>query len=178
MNQALAVSAVTGTEDLRLTRSLQRLYGLAQLMDDQFELPLIRYRIGLDPLIGLIPGAGDWVTWIVSSYIFLEAMYIGAPASLLLRMGLNVAADLAVGYIPGVGDVADAAFKANKRNVQLLLRHFGAREVVRGQVELVPGPPPRRGGLPRFAVGFGLIALFLVVAAVPAAVVIWYLQKP
>lgn len=108
-----------------IARALKRLDRIAHLMDDQFELPLIKKRIGLDPIIGLIPGGGDWVVWFVSVMIFLQAHRLGVPNSLLLKMAANIAIDLLGGYVPGVGDVFDAAFKANKRNVELIHAHFG-----------------------------------------------------
>ena len=110
----------------QLERALTRLDRIAHLMDDQFELPLIKRRVGLDPIIGLIPGGGDWVVWFVSVFIFLQAFKLGVPNRLLLQMALHIAIDLLGGYVPGVGDLFDAAYKANKRNVQLVRAHFGA----------------------------------------------------
>ncbi|MEM1349869.1 MAG: DUF4112 domain-containing protein [Myxococcota bacterium] len=109
-----------------IARAIARLDRVALLMDDQFELPIVKRRIGLDPVIGLIPGGGDWVVWFVSVYIFWEAMRLGAPAKLLLRMAANIGVDLLGGYVPVVGDLFDAAFKANRRNVELVRELFGA----------------------------------------------------
>ncbi len=112
-------------ERQRVNAALRRLDRIAKLMDDQFELPLVKRRIGLDPIIGLIPGGGDWAVWFVSVYIFWEALRLGATKPLLIKMGVNIAVDLLGGYVPGVGDVFDAMFKANLRNVALIRAHFG-----------------------------------------------------
>ncbi len=116
------------TERERLERSLKRLDGLARLMDDQFEIPIIKTRIGLDPIIGMIPGGGDWVVWFVGIYIFWEAVRLGAPMHLLARMAANIGIDLLGGYAPVVGDIFDVMYRSNKRNVELLRGHYGARK--------------------------------------------------
>ena len=92
---------------------------LAWLLDSAIPLPG-GYRIGLDGLIGLVPGLGDVVAALLSSYIVVEAARLRVPASVLMRMGLNVALELIVGAVPVAGDLFDFAFKANERNVRLL----------------------------------------------------------
>lgn len=169
-------SALAVADRGRLETRLGRLNRLARLMDEQFELPLIRYKIGLDPLIGLIPGGGDWATWVVSVYIFWQAVVLGAPRGLLLRMTGNLIVDLVTGYVPGVGDVVDAAFKANRRNVDLLNAHFGANE--RGELPvgeaseaLVEARQKHRLG--RYLLG-GVIVLVLLALAAAPWVALWY----
>jgi hypothetical protein len=103
-----------------------RLRALSRLMDSAFEIPGTGFRIGLDAIIGLVPGAGDMVGSIVSGYILLEAMRLGAPTSLLFRMFFNVVVDSLVGAVPGAGDVFDAFWKTNNRNMALLESHFSA----------------------------------------------------
>ena len=98
----------------------QRLRVLARLMDAQFELPGTRFRFGLDALIGLVPGLGDAVTTAISAYIIAEARRLGVSRWVLARMIANVALDALVGAIPLAGDLFDAAFKANLRNLRLL----------------------------------------------------------
>jgi hypothetical protein len=105
---------------------LHRLRRLAWLLDSAFVLPGTRFRFGIDALIGLIPGLGDALGVIVSSYIIREAARAGAPPSVLARMALNVAIEGVAGLVPIAGDVFDAAWKANQRNVALLEAH--ARE--------------------------------------------------
>ena len=89
-------------------------------MDDLFRVPGLGWRFGLDPLIGLIPGFGDTATSLVSFYILVNAVRYGVPKITLLRMGLNVAIDYAVGSVPLVGDFLDARWKSNRRNLDLL----------------------------------------------------------
>ncbi len=106
-----------------------RLKRLAWLLDSAIPLPG-GYRIGLDGLIGLVPGLGDVVAALLSSYIVVEAARLRVPASVLLRMGLNVALELIIGAVPVAGDLFDFAFKANERNVRLLEASLGPPEQV------------------------------------------------
>jgi hypothetical protein len=99
---------------------LDRLGRLAWLLDSAFLLPGTRFRFGLDALLGLIPGLGDALGVLVSSYIIREAAHAGAPTSVLMRMALNVAVEGVFGLVPVAGDIFDAAWKANQRNVALL----------------------------------------------------------
>ena len=109
-------------EDIDAIR--RRLARLAWLLDNAIEIPGTRFRIGLDPIMGLIPGLGDLLGVLASSYIVREAARLGAPASVLTRMAFNVAVDGVIGLVPFVGDVFDAAWKANQRNYQLLEQHI------------------------------------------------------
>jgi len=101
-------------------RRMGRLLALAQLMDNAFEIPGLRVRIGLDPLIGLIPAAGDAISAAVSLYIVWEASRLGATRKQVAMMLVNVALDAVIGSVPGLGDVFDVAFKANVRNLAML----------------------------------------------------------
>ena len=82
--------------------------------------PGLNFRIGVDALLGLIPGIGDAIGVLVSSYILREAAQLGAPKTVLFRMAFNVVVEGVIGMIPLAGDVFDAAWKANQRNVRLL----------------------------------------------------------
>jgi hypothetical protein len=95
---------------------------LTDWMDTKFELPGLRWRFGMDALLGLVPGLGDAVTFFVSCYMLSAAARYGVPRIVIVRMGLNVAIDLVVGSIPILGDFLDIAWKANTRNLQLLRR--------------------------------------------------------
>lgn len=97
-----------------------RLVALAQLMDNRWEIPGTGIRVGLDALIGLIPGAGDAITTGIQGYIIYESWKLGATRQQMTRMFGNVAIDFAVGLIPGIGDLADVAFKANVRNLRIM----------------------------------------------------------
>lgn len=100
--------------------SLLRLEQFAYLMDAAFVIPGINRRVGLDAVIGLVPGLGDIAGVCLSSYVVYEARRLGAPRWLIARMAMNVAFDGALGIVPLAGDLFDAAFKANLRNVRLL----------------------------------------------------------
>ena len=97
--------------------SLER---LSWLMDDLFRIPVIGWRIGLDALVGLIPGFGDTATSLVSFYILAAAVRYRVPKITLLRMGMNIGIDYLVGSLPVVGDLADAWWKSNHMNIELL----------------------------------------------------------
>ena len=103
---------------------LERLRRLGYLLDNSIPIPGTGYRIGLESVIGLVPGLGDLVGGGFSAWIILQAARLGAPPSLLARMGWNLLVDLGVGAIPLLGDLFDAGFKANMRNLALLDRHL------------------------------------------------------
>ena len=106
--------------------AVRRIEVLANLLDSAFAIPGTRYRIGLDSIIGIVPGIGDAVTTLLSSYIIWEARQLGVPKRLIARMIGNVAIDSAIGLIPFAGDAFDVVFKANRRNIKIL-RDYLAR---------------------------------------------------
>ncbi|HYG70543.1 MAG TPA: DUF4112 domain-containing protein [Anaeromyxobacteraceae bacterium] len=93
---------------------------VAALLDDAVEIPGTGWRVGLDPVIGLVPGVGDLVTAIASTWMLVTAWRLGAPASVLTRIVLNLGVDAVIGAIPFAGDVFDFGWKANRRNLRLL----------------------------------------------------------
>jgi hypothetical protein len=99
---------------------------LAVVMDEFLRLPGTRFRFGLDPLIGLIPGLGDTASAIVSALTLIYAARCGLPKILLARMSLNILINEVIGIIPGIGDAFSFWFKSNSRNYELLQRHRGA----------------------------------------------------
>ena len=104
----------------RKTAERRRLERLAWLLDSSIPIPGTRFSIGLDALIGLAPFLGDLVGVLLSTYIVGEAARLGASRSVLARMVFNVAVEGLAGLVPLAGDVFDAAWKANQRNVRLL----------------------------------------------------------
>ena len=99
------------------------LRSLAWWMDSAVGIPGTRFRIGMDAVIGLIPGIGDVTGLVVGSMVLAEAVHRGAPPSVLVRMLWNLGRDAVVGTIPVVGDIHDVVFRANQRNMALLEEH-------------------------------------------------------
>ena len=99
---------------------LGRARALARLLDRSFRIPGTSIRFGLDPILGLLPVGGDVAAAVGSGYILYVAWRTGAPAPMLRRMLVNVAVDTLVGSVPVVGDLFDAGWKANSRNVGML----------------------------------------------------------
>jgi hypothetical protein len=93
---------------------------LARLMDDQFAIPVLEWRFGLNAIIDLIPGIGDIGTTLVALYILISAVRYRVPKITLLRMGLNIAIYFVVGMIPWLGDLFAIWWKPNIRNLKLL----------------------------------------------------------
>lgn len=108
-------------EYLRLFAYLDR---TATLLDGTFRVPLTRVRFGWDPIVGLLPVLGDLVTAAVSLHLIGCARKLGADRRLSQRMLLNAAVDAVVGAIPIVGTVFDVLFRANERNLKLLVDHI------------------------------------------------------
>lgn len=105
---------------------MARLRHLATLLDGAIGIPGTKFRFGLDPLLGLIPGVGDLVGGVLSLFIVLSAARLGVSGSVIGRMMLNIVMDTAVGTVPVLGDIFDAGWKSNLRNVDLIEQHFDA----------------------------------------------------
>lgn len=114
--------------------SLARIEALANLMDSAVVVPGTRLRVGLDSVIGLLPGIGDVLSAVVSSYIVWEARQLGLPRWKLARMIGNVALDTTVGAIPVIGDVLDVFYKSNRRNLRIVQEHL-RREAERDVID-------------------------------------------
>ena len=175
---------LTSQQQQSLQRAVKRLDALAHLMDDRFEIPIIRVRIGLDPIIGMIPGGGDWVVWLVGIYIFWEAVKLGAPMHVLMRMATNIGVDLLGGYAPVAGDIFDVFYRSNKRNVELLRGYLGAKPELDAPL---PSVLPTRvenalvkGGKNKVVrYGFAALAsvLLLLLASGPTLLIYWLIQS-
>jgi hypothetical protein len=131
----------------------------AVLLDSAFQLPGTQLRFGLDPLVGLIPGAGDLVTGFFSVMILLHSVRLRIPKLVIARMLLNTGIDMIVGAVPLLGDLFDAGFKANLRNLLLLERHA------------VPGVRPVTSDY----VFVGICLVLLLALAVTPFLVLWWL---
>ena len=107
------------------------LRALARLLDSAVAIPGTNIRVGLDSLIGLVPGLGDIAGAAMSGYIVLAAARLGAPTPVLIRMVANIAVDGVVGSVPLLGDLFDVGWRANLRNTDLLERHLAAPAATR-----------------------------------------------
>lgn len=137
--------------------ALARARRLARLTDSAIRVPGTPIRVGLDALIGLVPGAGDVLGALIALYLPWTALRLGAPRALIGRMLANVALDLVAGAVPILGDIADVALRANTRNLELLEQWAAPR----------PADPPSPPRLPALA----LVALLATLAAVVALAV-------
>jgi hypothetical protein len=104
--------------------ALRRLDTLSHLLDNSIPVPGTQARFGLDAVIGLIPGFGDAAGAVVSAYVVVQAARMGASVPTLARMLLNVGVEAVAGAVPVLGDLFDAAWKANARNVGLLRKEM------------------------------------------------------
>ena len=102
--------------------TLSRLASIATVMDDLVEIPVLRRRVGLDGVIGLIPGVGDVIGLVISTYFVLTAARLRVPPPVLGRMVVNILIETLVGIVPVVGDLFDFGWKANRKNLALLER--------------------------------------------------------
>ena len=109
--------------DVLLPKEVEVAKQLVTIMDDAINIPIVNKRIGLDPIIGLVPWVGDMFTAFISLLIVVSLVRNGAPVKLVLQMLVNIAIDLFIGGIPVVGDVWDFFFRSNRRNLKLLIDH-------------------------------------------------------
>jgi hypothetical protein len=98
---------------------------LADLLDQRFTIPGTSIRIGLDPIVSLIPGVGDLLANLTGSLIIVIAAQLGVPKIVLARMGINVAINTLLGAVPIFGDVISIWYRSNIKNVELLERYVG-----------------------------------------------------
>jgi hypothetical protein len=115
-------------DTIKRLATLNRIRRLSRLMDTSLRVPGTGFRIGLDPIIGLIPGAGDLISTAFSAYIIFLATRFGIPRQDLTEMIFNVALESVVGTVPLVGDLFDAYYKSNIRNLAILEKHLTAVE--------------------------------------------------
>jgi hypothetical protein len=126
---------MTPAETRRRAEVEQSLERLSYVMDGLFRIPGTGWRLGLDAVVGLIPGVGDFATTVVSLYILAAGVRYRVPKVTLLRMATNIGIDYLLGSVPVVGDIFDAAWKSNQMNVELLKRRaaVGAEDARRGR---------------------------------------------
>ncbi len=114
-----------------VAKILSRLTKLSSWLDDRYLIPGTDWRVGYDSLLGLIPGIGDTLTSSLGLYIVYEAKRLNVPTWVLARMLWYLTVDAVVGSVPVVGDFFDMKYKANRKNVQILLNHLNNHENVK-----------------------------------------------
>jgi hypothetical protein len=115
---------VVGASRAERFRAAERRIGrVTHALDELIAVPGTPVRVGLDPIIGLIPVVGDAVAGIVGAWIIGEAARFGVPRLVLGRMVVNLVVDLVIGAIPLLGDLYDVVFRSNSRNLELFRRH-------------------------------------------------------
>lgn len=108
------------TKGIKAPKELLKAQRMANLLDTAITLPVVKVKLGLDFLIGLIPGAGDAVMLLAALRIIMLGRKLGVPKPLLKVMVRNSVIDFALGFVPVVGDVVDIFFKANQKNVRIM----------------------------------------------------------
>lgn len=111
--------------DAATDKKIREIEELAALMDSHFKLPGTNIQLGLETIIGLIPGIGDTIGFLVAVYIIQQSGKLGLPKNKSLHMVFNSVIDWLIGTIPLIGDLFDWGWKANNRNAAILRAHFG-----------------------------------------------------
>jgi hypothetical protein len=141
-------------EEKRKRQGLEPLFKwIAFIMDEVIRVPGTKFRFGLDPLIGLVPGIGDTSSALVSAFALIQAVRLGVPRILLMRMGLNILVNEIIGVVPVVGDAFSFWFKSNARNYEILKTHRLGSSL------------PRRGDW-LFVIGILLLLVVIVCAGI------------
>ena len=154
--------------DEKLPRDLVALRRFAYWMDEAFSVPGTPFRIGIDALLGLIPGIGDIIGGVLSTWIIAGALRHRVPGHIILRMVANIALDLLLGAVPVAGDVFDFLFEENMKNMRLLEKYRDRRQ-----------PPRSTKGilLVIIAVVLFVILLALLILAGMIALVLWLIGQ-
>ena len=100
--------------------SIERARKIATLLDTSFTIPIIRKKIGIDPILGLLPVGGDVVSALLAAYLVWVAIELRLPQPIIIRMAVNIIVDCCIGMVPVVGDIADSLWKSNQWNLKLL----------------------------------------------------------
>jgi len=136
---------------------------LADLLDQRFTIPGTSIRVGLDPILGLIPGIGDALANIAGSAILLIAAQLNVPKIVLIRMGLNVVVNALIGAIPIFGDIFSIWFRSNARNADLLERYAATGT--------------RRAGLNDWLFVIGIIATVVLIVVGTIVSIAWLIRS-
>lgn len=139
--------------------AFKRVRMLSHLLDNAIPIPGTGQRIGIDPLLGLIPGGGDTFGMLLSAYIVIEGIRLKLPRQALSRMVGNLLTDTLLGSVPIAGDLFDVTWKANSRNVRILEAHL-------------EDPTPQKPADRWFVVGVILVLLLLIAATIAIAALV------
>lgn len=112
------------SKQIVLSGQLKWVERIASVMDDKFRVPGTNLRFGLDPILNLIPFAGDVPGFLVSAALLYVMAKNGVSRKVLILMTINISIDAAVGAIPLLGQISDFYIKANTRNIKLLKEHY------------------------------------------------------
>lgn len=154
--------------DEKLPKDLVALRRFAFLMDEAFVIPGTRIRVGLDALIGLVPGIGDVIGAVMSGWIIVGGVRHRVPVRVILRMILNVAIDLLFGSVPLAGDVFDFLYEENVMNMRLLEKHRDRRRP--------PRSPGQMTGLAILVIA-SIFVMALVIVVGMIAIGLWLLRN-
>lgn len=158
MNRVTRVRQLTPVQEQRIAA----LRHVARLLDSAYEVPGTTYRVGLDPIVGLVPGIGDLVSPLFTIALLWQSQDLNLPRVVQWRMLFNVAIDTVIGIVPLVGDLFDFAWKANEMNIALLERHAFEE---------------RPASLADWAFVVGLTVLLIALAALPFVLAGWLLTE-
>ena len=123
MSEPIEGEIVGASRAERFAAAERRIGRVTHVLDELVTVPGTSQRVGLDPVVGLIPVVGDAVAAGVGLWVIGEAARFGVPRIVLGRMTLNLVVDVAIGAIPLLGDLFDFAFRSNSRNLALFRRH-------------------------------------------------------
>lgn len=150
--------------DEKLPKDLVALRKFAFYMDEAFTIPGTTFKVGADALLGLIPGVGDVIGAVLSTWIVIGALRHRVPARIIARMVLNIAIDLTFGAVPVAGDVFDFMYEENVKNMRLLEKHRDRRH------------PPRSTAAIAFVatcIVLFVVGLAVVTFAAAIGVIVW-----
>lgn len=154
--------------DERLPKDLVALRRFAYYMDEAFTIPGTPFKVGLDAILGLIPGVGDVIGAVLSTWIVVGALRHRVPGRVIARMVLNIGVDLLFGAVPVAGDVFDFMYEENVKNMRLLEKHRDRRR-----------PPRSMAAIALVASGIVLLVLAfaVVIAAALIAFLVWIIGQ-
>ena len=132
---------------------------ITRLLDSKFRVPWTKITFGLDPIIGLVPYFGEVVSFSISGILVLSMVRYGASGKVIVKMLLNLTVDAVTGVVPGIGDLIDVFFKANRRNYKLLLEHQAYGE-------------HHGSGWP-IIIGVGLVILMMLALMIWGMIAVW-----